>query len=179
MPLHGANRTRNAARSVTRSIRWTRTVFIALLLLAPGIAGAQEPEPRPPVQLPPSTTMAEARRAATSHNYWRGVDEDTGCPRGLTSEECGFLSRTIAQLLEHEDGLCRSAGRLVSDRIAQGRVIVPAVDGPTTGPRVGRGDVILPATWVGRPVLIRVLVAQVSREGMDAGVRCAGELPPS
>jgi hypothetical protein len=177
LPRQRANCTRNTARSVTRLLRWTRTVFAALVL-APAVIGAQEPEPRPPVQLPPSTTMAEARRAETSHNYWRGVDATTGCPRGLTREECGFLSRAIAQLLEHEDPFCRTAGQKVSERIAEGRVIVPAVDGPSTGPRVGRGDIILPANWVSRPVLILVLVSQVSREGMDAGVRCADEMPP-
>lgn len=149
--------------------------LLTLLVLATGSLAAQEPEPRPPVQLPPSTTVAEARRAETSHNYWRGVDEATGCPRGLTSEECGFLSRTVGQLLRHEDPFCRTAGERVGERIAQGRVIVPAVDGPVQGPRIGRGDIIIPANWVNRPVLLLVLVSQVSRDGMDAGVRCAGE----
>lgn len=146
-----------------------------LLTLLPASLGAQEPSERPPVRLPPSTTVAEARRAATPHNYWRGVDTETGCPRGLTSDECAFVSRAVGTLLEHQDPYCRAIGERVSERIARGRVIVPASDGPVRGPRVERGDIVLPANWVTRPTLVLLLAAQGSRDGMDAGVRCGGD----
>lgn len=152
----------------------------ALLLIVAGAAGGQEPEEqppleRPPVQLPPSTTVAEARRAASPHSYWRGVNATTGCARGLTLHECASVERAITRLLRHEEPFCRAMGERVRERIAQGRVVVPAVDGPIMGPRVQRGDIVLPANWVNRPTLVLLLVAQVSEEGMDAAERCDGD----
>src|SRR5690606_1391923 len=97
----------------------------ALLLIVAGAAGGQEPEEqppleRPPVQLPPSTTVAEARRAASPHSYWRGVNATTGCARGLTLHECASVERAITRLLRHEEPFCRAMGERVRERIAQG-----------------------------------------------------------
>lgn len=146
-------------------------IAVALLLGGASELAAQEPEPRP-VPLPPTTTIAEARRAASAHSYWRGTDPETGCPRGLLPDECATLERALVRLERHRDRFCRAAAARTRARIAEGRVIVPAVDGPERGDRVDRGDIVLPANWIAAASLPQLLVAQVSEDGMKAGERC-------